>query len=82
MRLDDDLGRAREHRLGRHLKALPLHVGERVLTAGHFDKVVQESHARADEDVAQRSRLRGRRRSATRGRGRPATDWRTASRSC
>ncbi len=55
VRLDDDLGRTREHGLGRHLKALPFHIGERILTAGRFDEVVQESHARADEDVAQRS---------------------------
>ena len=54
VRLDDDLGRAREHGLGRHLHALPFHIGERILTAGRFDEVVEEPDARADEDVAKR----------------------------
>ena len=57
MRLDDDLGRAREHGLGRHLQALPLHVGERILTAGRFDKVVEEPDAGADVHVAERPGL-------------------------
>ena len=56
-KLDDHLGRAREHELGAHRHRLLFRVGEHVGAACRLEHVVQEADAAARVDPFQRSRL-------------------------